>query len=107
MLYYLPAAVALCLYWSTLAPIDGLIGHDPLAAEKQLVDKLLQVLRAPAPFSDLAGDRPTSLAAGARLVRGELIGLSDMISRSFFTHIKVPKSVVFASRDGDEDRAAS
>ncbi len=87
--------------------LDGLIGHDPLAAEKQLVDKLLQVLRAPAPFSDLAGDRPTSLAAGARLVRGELIGLSDMISRSFFTHIKVPKSVVFASRDGDEDRAAS
>ncbi len=91
--------------------LDGLIGHDPLAEEKQLVDHLIDSLRAPTPFADLSHDRfgalTEGLASGARSCRGELIALSDMLSRSFFTHIKIPQSVVFAARDGDEDRAAS
>jgi hypothetical protein len=36
-----------------------------------------------------------------RATRGELNALSNMLSRSFFTHIKVPQSVVFAARAGD------
>lgn len=91
--------------------LDGLIGHDPLAEEKQLVDRLLESLRAPTHLADLSHDRfealTEGLGAGARNCRTELIALSDMLSRSFFTHIKLPHSVVFASRDGDEDRAAS
>ena len=87
--------------------LDGLIGHDPLAEEKQLVDRLLATVRTPAPFADLAADRLESLAAGVRMCRTELISLSDTLSRSFFTHIKLPQSVVFAARDGDDNRAAS
>ncbi|MBX7198267.1 MAG: circularly permuted type 2 ATP-grasp protein [Rhodospirillaceae bacterium] len=91
--------------------LDGLIGHDPLAEEKQLVDRLLESLRAPTPLADLSPDRfdalTEGLGVGARTCRSELISLSDMLTRSFFTHIKIARSVVFAARDGDEDRAAS
>lgn len=91
--------------------LDGLIGHDPLAREKQLVDRLLDSLRTPTPLADLSSDKfealAESLAAGARYCRTELIALSDLLTRSFFTHIKTPQSVVFAARDGDESRAAS
>ncbi len=92
--------------------LDGLIGHDPLAAEKQLVDRQLTALRAPVAFADLSENRLDALAAGVRACRHDLIALSEMLGRSFFTHIKVAHSVVLAARAGDDasdatDRAAS
>lgn len=87
--------------------LDGLIGHDPLATEKQLVDRLLESLRAPLPFGDQSDDRLEALTAGVRECSKELTALSDMLSRSFFTHIKPSHMVVFSSRAGDENRVAS
>jgi hypothetical protein len=87
--------------------LDGLIGHDPLAAEKQLVDRLLTALRAPVAFADLSEDRLDALAAGVQACRRDLIALSDMLGRSFFTHIKVAQSVVFAARAGDDPADAA
>lgn len=68
--------------------LDGLIGQDPLSAEKQLVDRQLGALRAPIPFADNETvERLDALTAGARACRTDLAELSDMITRSFFSHV--------------------
>ncbi len=80
--------------------LDGLIGHDPLAAEKLLVQRQLDALRATVPFAEIPGDRLKSIGAGVQNCRNDLGELSEMLSRSFFSHIKAAQSVVFGVTGG-------
>lgn len=87
---------------------EGLLGQDPLAAEKQLVDRQLTALRAPVPFGEGAkGDRLKELAAGARACRMDLAQLSNMLSRSYFAHTNAPQTVVLGVMGRSGSRAAS
>ena len=76
------------------AELDGLIGHDPLAAEKQVVERQLQALRNTDPFMEVSVDRLKALNASVRACRADLTGLSDLISQSFFSHVNATQSVV-------------
>jgi uncharacterized alpha-E superfamily protein len=71
------------------AELDGLIGHDPLAEEKTLIDQHLDALRGSAPFANAAaGDLLSQMTTGSLACRTDLARLSDMLTRSFFSHAK-------------------
>jgi len=75
--------------------LDSLIGHDPLAAEKQLVAHLREELQAAVPFADRGdGDRLTAITAGVTACEADLCELSSMITRSFFSHMRGAPTVV-------------
>jgi uncharacterized circularly permuted ATP-grasp superfamily protein/uncharacterized alpha-E superfamily protein len=88
--------------------LDGLISHDPLAKERELIDRHLAALRAPAPFAEAqASDRLTELTEGARACRVDLGLLSDALSRNYFTHVNAPQTIVTVFSGRNESRAAS
>jgi len=80
--------------------LDGLIGHDPLAAEKLLVSRNLEALRGAAAFANPdAANRLDALSGGARSCAKDLADLSDALSRSFFSHVKATPTVVLGLGD--------
>lgn len=88
------------------AELDGLIGHDPLADEKQIVQRQLDALRATPSFMEISVDRLKALNVSVFGCRTDLCDLSDMISQSFFSHVKTTQSVVLGVTSNDT-RAAS
>jgi uncharacterized alpha-E superfamily protein len=89
---------------SLLAHLDPLVGQDPLAGEKQVVERQIAALRAaPALTFDTArqgeGGDAASLAALTETIRGSLMTLSDMIAHKFFSHVDPARSLVFGTRN--------
>lgn len=86
--------------------LEGMVGHDPLAAEKQLVERQLAAIRAVIPPAEMnANDRLKALMESMRACRADLTQLSDTLSRSFFAHTAAPQAVVLGVTG--RDRAAS
>lgn len=90
------------------AELDGLISHDPLAKERALIDRHLAALRTPAPFAESnMSDRLKELADGANACRMDLGLLSDALSRSYFTHVNAPQTIVTVFSGRNASRAVS
>lgn len=70
------------------AELAGLVRHDPLSAEKQLVDRQVEILRAPVPFADAGTGRLPALRDGMAASRAALAELSDLLNRDFFAHVQ-------------------
>lgn len=82
--------------------LDALIGQDPLASEGVFVDRLIAELRGavtagadPAqPFDVTAA----TLAAATDKIENSLLSLSDMLSRSYFSHVNTAQSLILGGR---------
>jgi uncharacterized alpha-E superfamily protein len=80
---------------SLQAHLDTLVGQDPLAGEKQMVDGMVAaVLQA---LAD--GISSESLVTLTGTMRGDLMTLSEKIAQKFFTHIDPARSFVFGTRN--------
>jgi uncharacterized alpha-E superfamily protein len=80
---------------SLQAHLDTLVGQDPLAGEKQMVDGMVAaVLQA---LAD--GISSESLVTLTGIMRGDLMTLSEKIAQKFFTHIDPARSFVFGTRN--------
>jgi uncharacterized circularly permuted ATP-grasp superfamily protein/uncharacterized alpha-E superfamily protein len=80
---------------SLQAHLDMLVGQDPLADEKQMIDGMVAaVLQA---LAD--GISSESLVTLTGTMRGDLMTLSEKIAQKFFTHVDPARSFVFGARN--------
>ena len=75
--------------------LDTLVGQDPLAGERQMVDGMVAaVLQVPTD-----GINSELLVTSTGTMRGDLMTLSEKIAQKFFTHVDPARSFVFGARN--------
>jgi len=82
--------------------LDALIGQDPLAGEGVFVDRLIAALREamasgvdPAQPFDVSA---ATLTSATDEIKDSLLSLSDMLSRSYFSHVNTAQSLILGGR---------